>query len=183
MRKKALWLLIIGVLVTAIAYGLWRYSAREVDVRLEGLKYRLGTINASEVEPATIQIEGTVRRTLSGKREFRGTVEIEGESIPVKKEIVKNLTFSARKGEAFHLIYPWYDGEGNMYSFQLGDLYANDDFSQVTLTLYDQREDGSRYWGGDDGLMLTAPAKDRTDAVRLANKLMAHRLEGLQPLK
>jgi hypothetical protein len=70
-----------------------------------------------------------------------------------------------------------------MQIFQLGDLYANDDFSQVTLVLYDQREDGSRYWGGDDGLMLTAPAKDRTEAVRLANKLMAHRLEGAQPLK
>lgn len=168
--------------MAAIAVGLWRYSARHVDVRLEGLKYRLGTINASEVEPATIRIEGTVRRTLSGKREFRGIVEIEGESTPVKKESMKNLSFSAREGEPFYLTYPWFEG-GSMHIFQLGDLYANDDFTQATLVLYDQREDGSRYWGGDDGLMLTAPAKDRTEAVQLANKLLAHLLEGARPLK
>ncbi|GMK37096.1 hypothetical protein PCCS19_01490 [Paenibacillus sp. CCS19] len=70
-----------------------------------------------------------------------------------------------------------------MHSFLLGELYANNDFSQITLTLYDHQEDGSSSWGGDDGLMLSAPAKDRTEAIRLANKLMAHRLEGLQPLK
>lgn len=51
-------------------------------------------------------------------------------------------------------------------------------------SLFEQSEDGqSSYWGGDDGLMLTAPAKDRTEAIGLANKRMANRLQGAQPLE
>ncbi|PWW02565.1 hypothetical protein DFQ01_109190 [Paenibacillus cellulosilyticus] len=183
MKKKVVWLVIIGVFLTALTAGIWLYTPRDVDVRLEGVKYRLGTNNTSEIESATIHIEGTIRRALNGHRLFRGTVEMEGESMPVPKEQMTNHTFSARKGEGFLLVYQWVE-KGTIGSFSLGQLYADDDFSHITLTLMEHGEDGrSGYWGGNDGLMLTAPAKDRTEAIHLANKLMAHTLKGLTPLK
>ncbi len=179
---SVVWLLILGVLLTALTAGIWLVLPREVDVRLEGVKYRLGTKNASEVESATILIEGTVRRTLKGHRVFQGTVEVEGEPMPVPKEQMKNRTFIARKGEGFLLVYQWFEIGVIGKSFPLGTLYADDDFRQITLTLIEQREDGSGHWSSGDGLMLTAPAKDRTEAIHLANKLMSHTLRGLLPL-
>jgi hypothetical protein len=177
-----MWLLILGVFLTALTAGIWLCLPREVDVRLEGVKYRLGTENASEIESATIHIEGTVRRTLKGHRLFRGTVELGDEPMPVPKEQMTNRTYIARKGEGFLLVYQWFeDGIGK--SFSLGELYADDDFRHITLTLFEQREDSqSAYWSGGDGLMLTAPAKDRTEAIHLANKLMSYTLRELFPL-
>lgn len=69
--KRAAWLLGLGVFLFALIAVIWMHLPREVDVRLEGVKYRLGRENASLVEPAAIHIEGTVRRTLKGHRLFR----------------------------------------------------------------------------------------------------------------
>lgn len=177
-------LLGLGVFLTALTAGIWLYLPREVDVSLEGVKYRLGTENALEVESVTIQIGGTFRRTLNGQRLFRGTLEIEGEPLPVPKEQLTNRTFNARKGEGFLIVYQWFEGGSIGKSFSLGTLYADDNFRQITLTLFEQQEDSkSSNWSGEDGLMLSAPAKDRTEALRLANKLMANLLKGLKPLK
>lgn len=181
--KKIVWLIVLGGFLIFLTFVIWLYLPREVDVRLEGVKYRLGTENASEVQPATILIEGTIRRTLEGHRLFKGTVEIEGESLPVPKGVMKRDTFSARKGAGFTLIYYWFENEKIGKDFPLGQLYANDNFSQIALTRFEQREDGSWNWGGGDGLMLTAPAKDRSEALQLANKLMKELLKGLEPLK
>lgn len=179
-----MWLLILGVILTALTAGIWLYLPREVDVRLEGVKYRLGAKNVSEVDSATIQIEGTVRRTLKGHRLFRGTVVIDDGPMPIPKEQMTNRTFVARKGEGFMLMYQWFEDGSIGNSFSLGELYVDNDFRELTLTLFEQREDSqSGYWSGEDGLMLTAPAKDRTEAIHLANKLMSHTLKGLLPLK
>lgn len=183
MGKKIIWLIVLGGFLISLTVVIWLYLPREVDVRLEGVKYRLGTENALEVQPATILIEGTVRRTLKGHRLFQGTVEIEGEPMPVPKEVMKRDTFSARKEAGFTLIYYWFENGKIGKDFPLGQLYANDDFSQIALTRFEQREDGSWNWSGGDGLMLTAPAKDRAEALRLANKLMVDLLQGLEPLK
>lgn len=182
MKKKVISLLGLGVFLTALFAGIWLYLPRDVAVNMEGVKYRLGSENALEVEPATIQIEGTYRRTLNGQRLFRGTLELEGDILPVPKEQMTNRTFIARKGEGFLIVYHWFEnGIGKSYS--LGTLYADDDFRQITLTLFEQEQDSkSGSWSGGDGLMLTAPAQDRTEALRLANKLMAIELKGLQPL-
>ncbi|MFC4808622.1 hypothetical protein [Paenibacillus sp. GCM10023250] len=179
--KKVIWLIGLGVVLTAFTVGLWLYLPREVDVSLEGVKYRLGTENAQEIEPVTVQIEGTLRRTLNGQRLFRGMLELNGEPLPVPKEQLTNRTFNARKGEGFLLVYQWFE-EGTIgKSFSLGTLYADDHFRQITLTLFEQQADGkSANWSGEDGLMITAPAKDRTEALRVANTLMANVL--LQPL-
>lgn len=180
LKKRILWLLIIGVFLAVITVGIWPYLPREVDVRLEGVKYRLGAENVSGIESATIHIDGTVRRTLKGHRLFRGTVELKGESMPVPKKQMKNRTFIARKGESFLLAYQWY--EDGFKSFTLGELYADNDFRQITLTLFEQREDGQSAWSSGDGLMMTAPAKDRMEAIHLANKLMSYSLRGLLPM-
>lgn len=182
LRKKVIWLLLLGVFLAGITAGIWLYLPHKVDVRLEGVKYRLGTENISEVESATIHIEGTIRRTLKGHRQFQGTLELAGEPMPVPKEQMTNRTFTARKGGGFLLVYQWFE-EGTIESFSLGTLYANDDFRQITLTLFEHQEDSqSWHWRGGDGLMLTAPAKDRTEAIHLTNELMAHSLKGLLPL-
>lgn len=179
--KKSVWYLVLGVFLIGFIAVIWLHFPREVDVRLEGVKYRLGKENASEVEPAVIYIKGTVRRTLRGDRLFQGTVEIEGEPIPVPKDELKNYKFIAPKGKGFTISYFWTEDWKSWNSFMLGTLYANDDFSQITLAISEKRE-GGWSWNGGDGLMLTAPAKDRTEALQLANKLMEHILKDFSHL-
>lgn len=98
------------------------------------------------------------------------------------KEQMTNRTFLARKGEGFLLVYHWPE-DGTIGTYSLGTLYAADDFRQITLTLFEHGEDRlSGHWSGGDGLMLTAPAKDRMEAIHLTNELMAQSLKGLLPL-
>jgi len=56
-----------------------------------------------------------------------------------------------------------YDGEALMQS--LGSMYVGRDGSVLVLL----HEDG--HWDGDTGLMLTAPASTREEAVALANEM------------
>lgn len=179
-KRRVLWLLVIMVFLTALAVGMWPYLPREVDVRLEGVKYRLGPDHASVAESAIIYIKGSTRQTLQGHRQFQGTVELKGESFPVPKEQMKNRTFIAHKGESFLLAYQWY--EDGFKNFTLGELYTDDDFRHITMTLLEQGEDGQPAWSSGDGWMISAPAKDRTEAIQLANKLMSRVLSGQLPM-
>ncbi len=58
----------------------------------------------------------------------------------------------------------WYETEEALLK-SLGSMFVRRDGS-VMMLLYD---DG--HWDGDTGLLLTAPASTREDAVALANKL------------
>jgi hypothetical protein len=72
------------------------------------------------------------------------------------------------------------NGTPQMYPY--GIIFINKDFSKVSIMKYQDDKDGAdtstRGWGAEDGLMISAPANNRKQALEISNELMGKYLQG-----
>lgn len=56
----------------------------------------------------------------------------------------------------------------------------NDDFSKLTVMVLkpDEADSSRKGWSGRDGLMISAPAKNRSEALEVSNEFMKEYLQG-----
>ncbi|MEH6938379.1 hypothetical protein V7056_11020, partial [Bacillus sp. JJ664] len=59
-----------------------------------------------------------------------------------------------------------------------GTLYIGNDFSQFTILIFEKESKGSNGWSAGDGIMISAPAKSREEALSISNHLMKDFLNG-----
>ncbi|OMF24151.1 hypothetical protein BK133_23335 [Paenibacillus sp. FSL H8-0548] len=175
-NKRTL-LLSIGVAVVVIViFGMIQLLPKSYMVTLEGVKYQLGADNAASLNPVAIHMDGTLKRSLTGKKTFKGTIDVEGEILPVPED-QRELEISFRRDQAGIITYGYYEnGQPRLYAY--GVLYVNNDLSKVAIAIFDKDDEGSGGWTGEDGWMITAPAVDRTSALTAANELMKDYLGG-----
>jgi len=171
--------ILIGALLlfAAAAVGLvyWFYP-QTVDFEARGMKFRLGAEAAVEERPLKVSIQGKIYRNFKGERTFKGTVELEGEDIPVPEDQRTVELKRYRSFNAYALTYPFIEnGKPRIYS--QGTLFVNDDFSKIAIALIEHEADQG-HWGADDGLMIAAPALNREEAVVLSNEVMREYLDG-----
>ncbi|MUT68323.1 hypothetical protein [Paenibacillus sp. NEAU-GSW1] len=180
------WILPFGliVIIICVAWIMYVKHSRNIDLELAGVKYQLGSEGAKlETEPATVVIQGKLYTSLKNERVFKGEVQIVGEQIPVPQDQRKVEIHFSKDGWG-SISYPYfvYDERGATISsdiYQSHSIFANKDFSQVTLLLNnsDQQsvsEDGNTQtaWSSENGMMLSAPASTREEALALSDKLM-----------
>lgn len=162
-----------------------------IDLQLEGIKYQLGSEGAkSGAEPATVVIQGKVHTSWKGERVFKGVVQIEGEHIPVPED-QRGVEIHFFKNGWGSIAYPYfiYDERGavkDIITYPSHSIFANRDFSQVTLLLstpgqQSAPEDRKSHsaWNSENGMMLSAPASTREEALQLSNKLMGEFLKSV----
>jgi hypothetical protein len=172
--------MLAGVLLVAgflawLAYLFWPIT---VDFEAQGMKYRLGSPGAPEERLLSVRIKGKIyRENLKGDRRFHGTIELEGEEIPVPERFRETDFMKFRGADHYFVWFPYVDRFGRPDQYIMGNLFMNDDFSRMALTLFEYEETG-RGWGADDGLMVAAPASNREEAVALSNALMQRYLGG-----
>jgi hypothetical protein len=69
-----------AVAVAAAGVGMVVYTyPRPVSVTIKGLQYQLGT--KGHVKSVTVRVHGVLRRSLTGIRIFRGTIDIQGATV------------------------------------------------------------------------------------------------------
>lgn len=185
-------MIIIGSIVIIIAicaaWMLYITFPRSVNVTLTGVKYQLGAEGTKAgTEQATVVIQGKLHTNLKGERTFKGQVNILGEQIPVPPD-QRNLEihFASEGWGVMTYPYFYFNQRGavvgsDFYTSHI--LFANKDFSQVTLLLNitnnqniaKKPEDELQQnviWNSDNGYMISAPASTRENALALSNKLM-----------
>lgn len=186
--RKLLILAVIVAAAAAVSYVIWFTYPKKIDLNMKGIKYQLGEENKDMSKPVVVHIEGKMKRSLWGVVNFKGTIDVEGEEIPVPvahREL--NITLGK---DLIGVITYSYIAEDKWWLYSYGNIYANRDFSKVAIAVY-KKNDGndtdpnstSGGWTGEDGLMIAAPAKDRTDALEVTNELMEDYWEGAPPLK
>lgn len=180
------WILSFSLLVIIIGVAgiIYVKHPRSIDLELAGVKYQLGSEGAkSGTEPATVVIQGKLHTSLKGERVFKGKIQIVGEQIPVPQDQRKvEIHFSKDGWGSISYIYFIFDERGAIKDsdiYQSHSIFASKDFSRVTLLLNtsDQRsdvKDGNTHtvWSSENGMMLSAPASTREEALALSNKLM-----------
>lgn len=76
-------------LLIAVTFGVilsLKIIPKQYTVNLEGVKYQLGTENNHFTKPITIRIDGKLQQSLTGTKTFKGTIDIDGEKIPVPED-------------------------------------------------------------------------------------------------
>jgi hypothetical protein len=159
---------LLAVLIAGIAIVFWYYSPKNIDKTLNGFLYQLG--EAENGGMVDIQIQGKQHYTLTGERIFKGTIEIEGQSIsaPGQSEELE-LTFeTGNSAQVSYVFFSNASGASNPVIINFGQIHAGKSFSRLTIRQFN--EDG--VWTGSDGLMIPAPAENWKDAIRISDDLI-----------
>ncbi|OZM57564.1 hypothetical protein CIB95_04115 [Lottiidibacillus patelloidae] len=159
----------IAILSMLVIYSIWFTFPKQHTKTLQGISYQLG--NEEALQEVTISIDGEVKRGLFAKKTFEGTLEIQGEELPVPIG-ERNITIKFNENGQGIIVYAGFS-DGEPYTYYYGSIFANDDFTKVTILK------GS--WHAKDGNMITAPAKNYTEALNISNELMKNFLRN--PLK
>ncbi|MEL7597140.1 MAG: hypothetical protein AAGU01_02945, partial [Clostridiaceae bacterium] len=64
----------------------------------------------------------------------------------------------------------------NFSQVTYGPIYINNDFSQLTINIMEPQNlyIPNKKWIGDNGLMISAPASNRKEALQISNSLMKY---------
>ncbi|MFC4099048.1 hypothetical protein [Paenibacillus xanthanilyticus] len=172
MRKQiGVLLLLTLVIASVIVYDI--VKPKPIQTTFHGVKYRLGTEHVERADPVTIRVDGRLMTSLSGKKRFAGTIRIDGIRLPVPEDQqmldirfkdngvgIMRVEYLENKGKR---------GEGPR-AFAFGSIDINEDFSAFSIAVAEQ--DGSTAsWNYEDGIMISAPASSRSEAVQLTKRL------------
>jgi len=74
------------------------------------------------------------------------------------------------------------DEDGERQVLMHGDIFIKDKFSKLTMTIFEKSDsDSSRSgWNGKRGLMISAPAETRKEALDISNSLMKYYLRSYE---
>lgn len=146
--------LIITIIIGAIAYILSASDSLQVDKIMTGVIVELN--NPIKAESMQIRLQGTLNNSLIKGTSFNGNLSFDDKTYKVSKNEVLDL--STGKQRAY------------------GSFYYDETLSQLTLLIGE--------WGPDNGMMYIAPAKDRKDALQVANDVLSTYMKknALKPL-
>ncbi|WP_138417279.1 hypothetical protein [Aquibacillus sediminis] len=168
--KIKLTITVVLVIIIAVA---WNYYPKPYTKNLNGVYYQLG--NEEVREQIKMRIDGRLRNPLFGKTRFDGTVEFEGEEVPRVPEDRGELElwFEDGYGSVVSFGRTRADGVLEPSIYYYGTVYSDNDFSQFTIAVYsrDTEDEDRGSWSAADGLMITAPAEDREQALKINQQL------------
>lgn len=150
----------ILALLIVVLFFLFFYP-RKLNKVYNGVRYRLGT--SEKVEDVELSIDGYLSKGLFKGDKFRGTITI-GE-----KQLSKlDMRFDKRGST---VLFYYDDKTGDYIAY--GTIFTNDLKKEFTITVLEKDDqEGQKLWSGKEGLMISAPANNREEALALSNKLM-----------
>ncbi|QHW33789.1 hypothetical protein GZH47_25315 [Paenibacillus rhizovicinus] len=167
-QKIAIFLTIVVVILGVFA--IWYTTPKHYSRTINGVYYQLGTEGV--IENIQVHIDGKLKKHLNGKRTFRGVVDFEGSKVPrIPKDREKlQLIYN---GHNFTTIFSGFrviDDKGRIASDMLtyGLAYVDDKFSEFTINVMGD----DNQWNPTNGYRITAPAKNRQEAMKMSQELI-----------
>ncbi|SKC68737.1 hypothetical protein [Maledivibacter halophilus] len=146
---------IIIIYFLILAYFL-TWVPKEFNHSFDGVKYRLNSDKI--IKETRVVFEGVLIKPIFGGNSFSGTITIDG----VKYNVFE-LKFDEFNSASINGL------KDSGASFSLGYIYFDKAYESFTITLYEKKGLNSYGWNPENGLMVTAPAQNRAEAVELAN--------------
>lgn len=146
--------LIICALI--LAY-LLTWKPNEFIHSFEGIKYRL---NKDEIlEVTRVDFDGTITKPILGSKTFKGTIAINDENYG-------NIELKFDKRNSAYIDYTKDSGP----SHSLGAIHFDESYKSFTIILFEKTGENTGGWSREDGLTITAPAKNREEAIKLSSQ-------------
>lgn len=169
--------LYITIIVFFLSVVIWYFYPKKYDKTLDGVYYQLGDNDV--YEEVSVQLNGTLQNLISGDNRFEGTIEIQGEQLPMIPENREKLVlYYDREGPGIIASYLSSGGDGVLITdnYTFGLIYTDSNFEQFSVMIHtrdaDNPDGGS--WTGMDGYLITAPARNRDEALDITDKLFNH---------
>lgn len=167
-RKMLFYIMLTLVIALCIFY----FYPKNLNKEYNAIKYRLG--DSSDSENIKISIDGYISKRLFRGDRFRGSINIGGKQL---KEI--DLRFDSTRRAT---IYYMDAGSDSYYTY--GTMVSNNMKDSFTILIFeaDEKEKASAgsSWSSKDGLMISAPANNRSEALDISNRLMKGSLNNVE---
>ncbi|MBU3189998.1 hypothetical protein K9O30_12705 [Clostridium bowmanii] len=142
------------ILICVIAIGIYYTFPKRINVTLNGVSYKNN--NKQQQEQVIIKIDGSYGKRILKKDLFVGAITIgnlrcDGVEISVGDNS-SFLTYIDKNKEPGKIYY--------------GEMFTNNKLTKLTISVF-----------GENVTMISAPAKDRVEAVKISNELMKNVLE------
>jgi len=165
--------IIISAIIALGLLSAWSVYPKPYNETVNGVYYQLG--NEEILEDIKMHIDGKLRKPIFGDIKFEGTVAFEGEMVPRLSEDRGELDLWYERGFGMVTSYGRTGEDGVLIPdiYHYGNIYISSDFTQFTITIASRdSEDKQGSWSGTNGLMVTAPADNREEALEITNELL-----------
>lgn len=141
------------IVICVIAIAIYYTFPKIINVTLNGVSYKIN--NKQQQEKVTIKINGSYGKRILMKDLFIGSITIgdlrcDGVEISV--------------GDNSRSYWLSYIDKNTKHVKTYGEIFTDNTFSKFTISVVGEV--------GEDGIMISAPAKDRVDAVKISNELI-----------
>lgn len=151
MKKKYILTIFLVVLLFIIFI-----LPKKINYSYEGIKFSLQ--NPKYEESVEISIKGYYYKNLFIDDYFQGTIALDNKSYPGLKLYI---------GNQFQMIsYRDFSKDGKIDTY--GEIFIGEDFKTLTICVVNP-DSG---WSSTKGVLVSAPAKNRNEAINISNKLM-----------
>jgi hypothetical protein len=147
---------IIVFLCTLIVGSVYIGIPKQLNLSYNALEYQLG--NTQFQSPTKIKVDGWYYNRIFKKDSFAGTITV-GDKV-----------FSNVKVTESSVLMSYNKTIGEFRSF--GEIIIGDYCREITLCLFEPKGG----WSSGDGMMISAPAASRSQALDISNRLMRERL-------
>ena len=167
---KKILLALVVVVIVAIVWSVIYTHPQHINKTFSGVEYHAGVASAT-VKPVTVQVNGTLQRSIRGILTFQGIIKLEGNT-QTNPDNNRPLTvhFNGPGGMGF-MVYGYYTN-GTPVTRAYGNIFLNHNFSKLVIL------ESKGGWTAIDGLTIAAPASNRSQALSISNKLMKGWLNG-----
>lgn len=136
---------------------------RKASLTYYGIKYKAD--NSQHQEQVKIEMTGFYSNRLFTKDYFEGSISIDNESYPPKGSNYPGLRLIVCKDLQI-LSYRDFDGDKAIHTY--GEIFLGKSLKELTILL----QDGHSSRNSKDGYIISAPANNRAEAVKITNELM-----------
>lgn len=159
MNRKII-IFLLAILVTSISLC-FLPSQHKINISLKGIQRNIG--NDDYIEEVIIEVIGIYNKYLFKENSFIGRMSIDlyGDIWTLSD---KELLFSDNTAKIVSLNI---DNSSKYF----GELLCNNKFSEILIIVCEKTQENSYGWSSKDGLYIAAPAKNRSEAIELAEKL------------
>lgn len=163
MRKNKAIILIILILLVIIAICFLPWTHR-INKTLSGFEKQLG--NGEYNKKVTITVRGSYKQYILKNDKFEGSISsnIYGE---IWNKSHGEIIFRDNIG---YINYVGVDDNGFPRIEDFGMLICNSNVDEILVLAY-QKIGNTNGWSGEDGLYISAPAKNKEEVIKVAKKL------------
>lgn len=160
--KISIPLILVAILIASIVYVI----PKKINTTMTGLKYRLGSEYADDLEEYTFTFEGQLQRRIFSHNSFDGYITIKTKEN--EESNYGSIAFNKHAGSVYFDEY-----EGYLFHVKFNEFFLNNNMTKMSIRLYkiDEEDSSHSSWDGADGYIIAAPASTREEALDISNEV------------